>query len=159
MPDYQLRVSFWWRVAAANTIPLIVGITAKARNNCMMSAPFFECDVLSMSPCEIICAGLSSAKMDMFTFYFSGGTLAFIMKKSGEIRQKITRKQRRMLPEEFPAWLRKIIGDRPIAEFAAERGLTRETVSGILNGRRQPSQESQGRLGIVRVEHIYVVEE
>lgn len=68
-------------------------------------------------------------------------------------------KIRRIAPEDFPAWLRKIIGDRPIAEFAAERGLTRETVSGILNGRRQPSPESQGRLGIVRVEHIYVVEE
>jgi plasmid maintenance system antidote protein VapI len=61
---------------------------------------------------------------------------------------------------EFGPWVAAQIGEKSVTNAAAEVGIERPTLSGIITGRRSPGKEVAAKLkkiGLVRVEKLYIV--
>lgn len=67
---------------------------------------------------------------------------------------------RELRQHEFSDWLSSKLGDGTIQGLADKLGTKRQTLSGIISGRREPGKTLQDKfkkLGLRRVERIYVV--
>jgi hypothetical protein len=67
---------------------------------------------------------------------------------------------RELRQHEFSGWLTSKLGDGTIQGLADKLDTKRQTLSGIISGRREPGKTLQAKfkkLGLRRVERIYVV--
>lgn len=63
--------------------------------------------------------------------------------------------------DEFPAWLRHIMGDMPQVQFARKIGITRATLWQLLNGHVGPGKDVRPKLakfGFRGIRKVYLVD-
>lgn len=66
----------------------------------------------------------------------------------------VTRIEQKKLPE----WLARRMHGSTLTDFAEEIGSSREAISALLHGRREPGPALRKRLGIRAVEKVYIVD-
>lgn len=80
------------------------------------------------------------------------------MKKKSVTKVLVTGKVQRLTHCELSEWMQKQKGPRSIAQYAHDIGMTREAITGIMTGRRDPGRKAQKHIGIKAVEKLYIVE-
>ncbi len=81
-----------------------------------------------------------------------GGTIPFMPKKSAKPANI------RVHEDALPEYIRSRMGDLQVKQYAAKIGVTREALSSILNGHREPGPKLIRALGIKGVEKTYIIE-